>query len=646
MRSLENRRSLAIIVAASLCATSVLSAGADTSTFPLIKAVPADVFIAVATKANPERKFLDDHWSRVSKAFWDAGIVEDIWDIVTDSVPDEELDQVEQLGEQFGELCTAVNWGELFGTEMVYAARFDMARMAKGSPYEGVFLCRLDKKKAKATHAALKAILEQVGKLAAEEAGEGEAQVKVEDCDVAGASMTLLTVKVGTEGPTMPIGGVGLKDDIVIVSIFGDALLPECLGRLGGSSKVEGLVEDPRFKAAMGALPKAEDSLVFWNVNQMMSSIGGMVKVAVAQSEGQPHAQVWVKLIAALIEELSIVDYSATVEWTEGYRVFSDTVTALRKNADQKPLCKIFSGRDGVKNFDRFIPEEAESFEVSSGIDWVALYRWGLGFAAEHVPDSEEALDTWATLQEDWELNVEKDVLSLLAGPMASYTLGDEGILLFEVTDEKKALAQVKRLLNAASKALMQWGGITMTPVEVLEEKGFLQLSNPMLSVMGGGFAPVVGCAEGHLILATSAATVETCLQTARGKHPRISRNARFKAEGLAPKSGPINSIHFADESRTAEEWREAIEGIGTGLGMVAMFAQGAEPEVQSLMAGLPVILGKLGPVVGKLDFYQSSAGYTSFDGRRWFSHKVQNYKPPKSIEKTSKRPEASGPDE
>ncbi len=146
-----DRKRLALFPAAMtavLILSGAASAQAEPSRFPLFKAVPADVFIAVGVRSNPEREFLDTYWARTAKAFWDSGIADDVWDMVTDRVPDEELDQIEEIRSQFGDLLKAVDWKEVFGTEMVYAARFDPRRMGRGSPYEGVFLCRLEEKKA------------------------------------------------------------------------------------------------------------------------------------------------------------------------------------------------------------------------------------------------------------------------------------------------------------------------------------------------------------------------------------------------------------------------------------------------------------------------------------------------------------------
>jgi len=41
-----------------------------------------------------------------------------------------------------------------------------------------------------------------------------------------------------------------------------------------------------------------------------------------------------------------------------------------------------------------------------------------------------------------------------------------------------------------------------------------------------------------------------------------------------------------------------------------------------------------MAPVAAKLNFYQSSADYTTFDGKQWYTRKVQNYKDPSTLKK------------
>lgn len=178
---------------------------------------------------------------------------------------------------------------------------------------------------------------------------------------------------------------------------------------------------------------------------------------------------------------------------------------------------------------------------------------------------------------------------------------------------------------------------LMVSAAKVGKEKGFKQVSHPVMVYLGGMRPPVVGCAEGYMLVASSAKTAELCLATGRGKHPNITTSERWEKEALSPKTGPVDSIHFTDERNMSEGLQSAITGWSTGFTLGAAMAQGAPPEFRTLMGEAAVLLETLRPVAGKLDFYQSSAGYSTFDGREWRSREVQNYKSAES--RPSSRP-------
>lgn len=608
--------------------------------FSLVRAVPSDVFITVAARTNPERKFLDDYWAEVCEAFSESGIVDDVLDLVTDLIPDEDLEEIESIVDQFSGLVKAVNWGDWFEKELVYCGRFDPAQIGMGSPYEGIVMGRSDKKSAASNYKALKAILNQVVKLVE---SEDEDAVSVEEIKLHGATVARL---VPAEFPASVIS-IGYRDDVVFASLFGDRLVKECMRLLDGGSKTEALIDTKRFKTAFKDLPEAEDTIVFFDIRNMMEGFGGMVKAIAEESKEDPSAAPWLAMASALLRDLTIAEYSATVEWTDGYRVFSDTSTVLTHDATESGLFKALVNGKSVSDFDRFVPKEATTFSCSAGIEWTALYRYILTFVRKHVPESQAGLADWADIQKDWDLDIEKDILGLLEGPYLTYGAGKDWIMMLKVSDEDKARSQVQRGIGQINEMLGQQGGLMLTPVTVAGRKGFTQIMHPMMMMMGGGMPPPVwGCAEGYLIVGSSASAITTCLETGRGDHPRITSNLRFKTEGLIPSSGKADSVGFTDESRKAEELQAMVGGLTMGLGMAGMFAQGAPEEVRSFLSSLPPILGKLVPVVGKLDFFQSTASSSTFDGRRWLTHSVQNYKSPRATKKATSEdePEVSGP--
>lgn len=634
-----------------LLLTFVASSGApalaqtDLSKFPLTKAIPSDAFIAVASKANAERKFLDDYWTDVHVAFIESGVLSDIWEMFTDSVDDEKLEMIENLQERFSALCAKVDWCELFSKEFIYAGRLIMP-VANGTPYEGIVMGRMDGAKAGANYAALKALIAEFVKLV--EADYGEGVLTITETNEDGVDIATLAHR--------DLAGVVLSvahsKDVIALSFGGPTILNESMMLLQGATKKKGLVQSERFKKAFAELPPAEDTLVFFDPSMMFTRLGGMLKAIAAskemKSEKDPQAEeasqeedddgkAALNAINKLLEDISIMDYVATVEYTEGQRVFTDSIATLKVDAKNKPLYDVLAGGKHSDAFARFIPQEADSFDLSSGINFKALYAYIRHFVEGQIPGGKEGFEEFDRVQKEvWQIDIEHDIINILEGPMLSYSAKDDWVVMFKVSDEKKMAKQVSVLLDKASEAMGENNALVLTPVKITGDRKFTQISHPMMMMMGGGVSPPVwGCAEGHLILGSSTKAIDTCLKTAEGKHPNITKNKRWVQEAIQPKSGSVDAISFTDETNFAVGLQQAIGGASMGLSMAGMFMAEAPPHIRGIIQGIPGILAKLGPVAGKLDFYQSSAEVTTFDGRRWTTKGVQNYKDPKVLAKT-----------
>ncbi len=657
------------------------------SEFPLVKAVPADAFITVAAKANSERAFLDAYWEHVFKAFEESGIVGDVWDLIMDLVPEDDLEEVEDLRERFGTLTSEVAWGDLFGKEMVYTGRL-ATHPSIGLISEGLLIGRMDKKGAAKNYAALSAIMEEIGKLIATKAGEGAISLKKQEKD---------GLKFVTLGPSeVPDVGItlGCGDDLILLSFGRTLILHEAVGLLRGTSEATGLSETARFKKAFSELPAAEDSLVFFDAEGLFSQLRGVLgalvsaetaraeAVAKAKAEAEAAAKAAraeepesdepseegkeggkksavpkpvisetltkLNMATRLLDDLSILDYSATVEWTEGYQTHTESVTRLRDGAKSKPLYGVLTGGKPLKEFAKYIPQEAENFSCSTGLNLSKLYAYVTGMVKEHTPEGEQTIVWLDAMQvETLGLHIDRDILQLFEGSLVSMSMGDDWVLMLRVVDQEKAAAQVASLVGRVKQAMGEGSGWMLTDVEVAGQKGFTQISHPLMSMMTGGLAPpVIGCAEGHLIIGSSGDTVAMCLNTSRGRHPNITENKRWKKEALVPESGSLDSISFTDQVNLAQESQAAIDLASMAIGMMAMFGTAeAPPEVRSIIGAIAPILVKLRPVVGELDFYQSSAAYGTFDGMQWRSRKVQNYKTSKPKPPAMEEP-AGGEDE
>lgn len=615
----------------------------DPSHFPLSKAIPEDVFIAVAAKANPERKFLDDYWSEVTKAVVDSGVLTDMWDMFVDAViDDEQMDKIDDTVERFSDLFQKVKWSAIFEREFVYCARFN-----PGTPafHEGMLIGRSEKDGAAANYSALRKLLAEFVKFVNEEAGDSV--LALEESKQEGASITTLTFPAAP-GITFSIAN---HQDAIFIAFGGSAILKDGINLLAGKGEAKSLVASARFKQAFEKLPPAEDQMFFWDVENMMGTFRQMSAMfagpqpkadaegADAANDGNP-----LRAVSAILHDMSVVDYVSSVEWTDGFRVMSDTSTVLRSGAKSSPIYEILTSGKPIASFERFIPMEADSFSVSAGIDLTKVYRYGVDLIVKNAPEGKAMIEQWGEIQKnELGLDVEKDVLGLFQGSTVHYADGKDWVLLAGITDAAKMDSQLNRLFTFINQQLGQQNGLMISKVNVAEKVEFRQISHPMMMMMGGLQPPVIGCAEGHLILGSSAKAVKKCLQTAAGTHQNITKNKRWQTEALMP-DGSVVGISFTDQANLGQELQQAIGGISMGLGMMGMMMADAPPQLRTMVSNLPPILAKLGPVAGRLDFYKSTASYESFDGQRWVNHEVQNYKKPS--ERPSRNEESADTDD
>lgn len=341
------------------------------------------------------------------------------------------------------------------------------------------------------------------------------------------------------------------------------------------------------------------------------------------------------QLIDRLADAVGILDYAATVESTDGYAVWTESIIALVPDAKDRPIYPVFGKRRQLTNFDRYLPREAVSFSVSGGFAPGELYKFIEDSFRLAGPRGEELLAKWAELQEQFGVDVQKDVIDWIDGGYVSVTLADGGgsVLLFKVTDEQVAREKVGAAIEFLSTKLTEVTaknpalaglallGVYTSPIEDEQLKGFENLHFAMSP------RPAVwGVADGYLIFGSSADAVALCMATARGDHPSIRDNARAMSEAIVP-AGPFASVALTDRRNLGDE-------LSTGVGMASMIsgmlgAAVPDPEARSVIGKIAGMLAKLTPVVRKIDFYKSTATHTTFDGQMWHTHGVTHYASP-----------------
>ncbi|MEE9293445.1 MAG: hypothetical protein V3W34_00565, partial [Phycisphaerae bacterium] len=343
-------------------------------------------------------------------------------------------------------------------------------------------------------------------------------------------------------------------------------------------------------------------------------------------------ATVATRLTSRVMNAVGVLDYVATVHFTDEYATRAESIASLVADAERRPIYSVFGKQPQLTKFDRYLPAETESFSVNGGIDLGELYTFLEDTLRDVGPAGEKLLEQWSQIQKNIGFDLRKDLLDWFSGEIVNVTLADDGgsVLLIKVNDEAAAREKVGAAIEGATKLLKQ-----------------LATKNPMLAMMSVRTSPsedqrlegfqnvylmmspepaVWGVTDGHLVFATSADAAAACLETARGAHPSIRENDRLMSEAIVP-DGSFASVSLTDQRRLGQELAMAIGMVSGIAGMATMAIP--DPEIQQVVSKIAAMLGKLSPVANRIDFYKSSASHTTFDGRAWHTRKVTHYVSP-----------------
>ena len=123
------RRFLGLGLAIAMLATTVLRAVADESPrdLDLRRAVPADAFMAVYGKHNPERDYQRDYYQQVWQTMQDTQIIERVVKIATKRMSADDLEKARGVMEQLQEAAAPIDLEAIFNCEeAVYGQLFQV----------------------------------------------------------------------------------------------------------------------------------------------------------------------------------------------------------------------------------------------------------------------------------------------------------------------------------------------------------------------------------------------------------------------------------------------------------------------------------------------------------------------------------------
>jgi len=241
-------------------------------------------------------------------------------------------------------------------------------------------------------------------------------------------------------------------------------------------------------------------------------------------------------------------------------------------------------------------------------------------------------------IQEDSGFDLRRDVLSWIDGETISVDFELDGkpawVTRMAVTDEAMASEKMGMVLSmipgmiemaAEEQPMIQMLGISVNPVRDERFEGFSEVNIAM-----AGQSMLCGVRDGAMIMASSGDAIQHCQSLAAEGARNITSNERLVATALLPGEGDgaVSAASYTDHSGTAAELADGLQGIAMMGGMVTMAIE--EPEAKAMVTEALRMVGKLGPVIRAMDFFQSSSSLATFDGRAWHTRSVTHYAGPK----------------
>jgi len=575
---------------------SLMVTAAEEKTVDLKRGVPAEAYLAVYSKHNPERDYQREYWKDIYDTVEKTEIVQRVLKIATSRVSGE-------AKAVFDELKTAVepiDLSELLNCqESIYAQK--MGEMAS----QHLVLLRMTPDSAANYAQGIVNLFRLVEKFS-----DGKVPVKVDTDSPGHLTIMALPDKV----PFRPV--VGHHGDVFIFSSSEDFARKSLDGLFGtgGDSKFD----DPRLNAALDQLPTAEDFVVFYDGRQQFKQMRGMAEAITKKSGGDsPEAKRWLGIMGKVFDELSVFDYEISVEYTEDNLNRTAALGRIIPGTEDRLLSRVFGSGQAFEEWHRWVPADATRYSLTTGVNLHALYEYVINFVKENIPESQDVLERFESLQSELDLHIDQDILQAFSGECVRVSVpADVPTLL---SSEHSVLATrcqdpegIRKLLHRLVDQLQEIPMVKMQQLRLSESEdldGFEELSATIFAVFGA--SPVIGFRDGWMICGSNAEVVQKVLETRAGERPSIVTSDDFKKFELEIE-GPVQSVSYSNMARSTRRIATMLKQAGVIMPMIIGMA-GAEIDAEDLEPVQEIVglLPSVGEIVGKFDFLESKLSVT-----------------------------------
>ena len=562
----------------------------------LRKAAAVDSFLTVWGAHNSERDYQKVHFDRVWKAVKDAEFPATIRRMMESRVPEDNIEAFDQVMGQLQKALDPVDWEALANAKQVLYQQFMEASGNTPIMAQQVVMMELEEGKASQCAQGFVNLMEM-----AEQASNG--RVTVSEKSFGGGKMWSLSLPA--EAPFSP--NIAVIDDILMFSTSAKHAR-KCASLLadGGLTKFD----DPRFKSALKKLPKAEDMVTIFDARDLFAHLDTIPDFIIQKSRRNEEATKAAAILADLIDQFSCLDYEVTVGYTEGNQNRTASYGRLLKGYEDKVLGKMATNAP-VKDWYKWVPEEASSFSINSGVNLMPLYTWARQTIPKHIPEASEAFVQLEELEKQYDVNLEDDILANFSGAAISITMpggaatplgqAGQGVTAIQCRNPDRMRELMHRGVEIiADIPQLQQFGVSLDKSTSVE--GFEDLNVNALAMMG--LRPTIGFKDGWMIIGSSGDAVKTVLATRDGDHESFKSTSAFKQFNLEV-ADSVNGITYADIGAQIRGASQMLMQVGI---IAPTFMAMAPPEAKEQLEPvreLLTLLPKISRIVKTFDFYE-----------------------------------------
>jgi len=558
--------------------------------------IPAEAYIAAYGQSNPERDFQRQYGREIWQTVRDEKLPERVAAIVLDALPAAQRESADSINAELQTIFEAVDWSAVGESpECVYG------QVMVTPQSQHLLILRLPSAD---VAESLEDALIKFGQMVERRGGEA---VRAATDSSAAAAIHSLSFPQFKEFPFQP--SCARLNDVIVLS-SSEPLVRQSVDLMldGGASKFD----DPRLKVALEKLPAPEDAQVFYDGRLQFQSMRDIGKFIREKAANDPNADRAARILEQVIDQLAILDYEATVEYTDANRNCQQSLGRLVPGAEEKLLARVLTQGAPFENWQRWVPADAQAYMLTSGANLHVLYEGVMKFLRDEVPESQPALEKLEALQAEWGVHLDRDVLQSFSGECVSLKLPAASPGVIGGQDQVLALRcqnpeRIRELIGQGVGRLQEipWFGaqqLQFGPAEKLS--GFDQLSLSMLA--GMGVKPVVGFHEGWMIVATNAEAAEKVIKTLAGEAPSIDSTKEFQRFGLQI-DGPVYAISYTDLAASTRQAAQFIRQAGMAA-PIAIGVAGAKAKPGELkpLQDAVALLPSIANVVEKFDFLEA----------------------------------------